>query len=129
MMKDVYPDKVTYQVGVTPETGWSAGQIHQRHRWRWGLEACYHEITAAWGMGHKLLARRGDIYRVLVALMVLLYALLQGYERTGAKRQTLQAYQRAFTLGPTPLIVWCGGWCAVLAVHEVNRLIHMGRAP
>ncbi len=129
VIRDVYPDHVRYQVVVTPETGWTAGQIHDRHRWRWALEECYNEVTRCWQLGEKLLARRGDIYRALVALMMLLYALLQLYQRTGAQRHTLTHYQRLFRLGPTHLVVWCGGWCAVLQVHEVNTLVNGPRAP
>jgi hypothetical protein len=129
VIKDVYPDKESWQVVVTPEESWSAGQIHERHRWRWGIEECYRDLTSYWQLGEKMLSRRADIYQVLVALMMLLYSMLQLYERTGAKRQTLLKYQRAFLLGPTHVLVYCGGWFAMVRLHEVNPLINMNRSP
>jgi hypothetical protein len=129
VIRDRYPDKVCYQVIVTPQTRWSATQIHERHRCRWDIEESFNEMTACWQLGQKLLARRGDLYRALVALMVVLYGLLQLYARSGAQAQTLRQHQRAFKLGPTHLLVRCGGYCALMRVHEVNELINMGRSP
>jgi len=125
VVRDVAEGKVTYQVFVTPETKWDATQIHGRYRSRWDIEEFYNVVTVYWGLGEKLLARRGDIYRTIVSLMMLLSALLALFEATGHEKRTLQEYQRAFKLGPTHLIVRCGGWFALLRPREVNALINM----
>ena len=124
VIRDVYPDAVRYQVIVTPETRWTADQIHERSRSRWDIEEFFCILTVHWGLGRKLLARRIDIYRALVSLMMLLSALLQLFEASGEERRTLKEYQNAFKLGATHLIVGCGGWFAVLRLHEVNALIN-----
>ena len=84
-------------------------------------------------MGAKGLARRADSYRALVSLMVLLFAMIELFQATGAEKQTLTEYQRAFKLGPTHLIARCGGCAAVVTMAEANALINqetpMSRAP
>lgn len=129
VLRDRYGGKVCYQVVVTPNTHWNATQIHERHRCRWDIEESFNEMTASWQLGQKLLARRGDLYRALVGLMVLLYGLLQVYARSGVEAVTLRKYQRAFKLGPTHLLVRCGGYCALMRVREVNALINQERDP
>lgn len=127
VIRDVYSDgRVILQVVVTPNETWTADQIHKRSRCRWDIEEVYNEVTAWWQLGQKRLAQRADTYRALVSLMVLLYALLRLYQATGAARRTLLAYQREFKLGPTHLIVKCGGYFAVVRHHEANGLINLG---
>jgi len=123
VIEDRYPDRGTTQVVLTPQATWNAGQIHQRSRCRWDLEETYNEITRCWRLGEKLLARRADIYRALVALTVLLYGLLRLFQASGAERKTLLSYQREFKLGPTHLVARCGGYCAVVDLEELNDLL------
>lgn len=123
VIQDHYSDQVTTQVVLTPQGTWTAAQIHQRSRCRWDLEETYNEITRCWQLGEKLLARRADIYRALVSLMVLLYGLLRLFQATGAEKKTLAGYQREFKLGPTHLVARCGGYCAVVDLEELNDLL------
>lgn len=123
VIEDRYPDRVTIQVALTPQTEWSASQIHQRSRCRWDLEEVYNEVTRCWRLGEKGLARRADIYRALVGLMVVLYALLRLFQASGGEKKTLLGYQREFKLGPTHLVARCGGYCAVVTLEELNDLL------
>jgi hypothetical protein len=134
VIRDRYADgTVILQVSVTPEAGasdkawdkpWSAEQIHKRVRCRWDIEEVYGELTACWQLGSKGLARRADTYRALVSLMILLSGVLRAYQVSGAAKRTLLTYQREAKLGPTHLIVRCGGAFAVLRPEEVNALIN-----
>ena len=85
VIRDTYLDHLDIQVVVTPTTVWTAEQIHARYRCRWDLEETYLELMICWRLGE--IARRTDSYRVLVALMVLLYALIELFQATGAENR------------------------------------------
>ena len=126
VIRDTYADgTVVLQVAVTPWEKWNADQIHKRVRCRWDIEEVYGELTACWQLGSKGLARRADTYRALVSLMILLYGVLRAYQVSGAAKRTLLAYQREAKLGPTHLIVRCGGAMAVVRPDELNALINL----
>jgi IS4 transposase len=128
VIRDVYPDRVHTQVVVTPDPLWDTEQIHGRYRCRWSLEELYRELTTCWQLGEKGLARRADSYRALVALMLLLFAMIELFQASGAEKQSLAERQRAFKLGATHLIARCGGLAAVVTLREANALINMEKS-
>ena len=133
VIRDVYPDRIHLQVIVTPDPLWNTEQIHGRYRCRWSLEELYRELTTCWQLGEKGLARREDSYRALVALMLVLYAMIELFQATGAERMSLAERQQAFKLGATHLIAQCDGFAAVVTMREANELIQreasMARSP
>lgn len=75
VIRDTYPDRVTYQCLVTTDLHLSAHDLHQCNRDRWGIEESFMDLTRYWGLD-SLGACRIPVAVAQVHFIFLAYTLL-----------------------------------------------------
>ena len=97
LVRDSYPPStkhplglLTYEGLLTSQMEWTGGEINGGWRRRWAIENTLGQMTTYWGLGEWQIGVY-EVYRALILMMALTYAVLQAYLQPERHPQSLQA--------------------------------------
>jgi Transposase DDE domain len=141
VVRDRYPPspkhpegKETAEYLVTSCSEWEGLEIHAGWRRRWDVESTFGQMTLGWGLGRWQIGV-SEVYRALILIMALTYAILQAYRTPERHHLSLQrvADELAEQQREARMLVRVGENCVIAGPAMLNRWLAMGlltiRAP
>jgi hypothetical protein len=134
LVRDTYPPSAKHPEGtvtleglLTSRMEWTGTEINGGWRRRWALENTFGQMTTYWGLGEWQIGVYA-VYRTLILLMALTYAVLQAYLTPERHHQSLQgvADRLAAEQREARWLVRVGEACVVVAPGQLNDWIARG---
>jgi Transposase DDE domain len=134
LVRDTYPPSAKHPEGTVTDEGlltsrmeWTGAEINEGWRRRWALENTFGQMTVYWGLGEWQIGL-DEVYRALILIMALTYAVLQAYLTPERHHLSLQgvADQLAQQQREARLLVRVGGCCVIADPGLLNEWVAKG---
>jgi hypothetical protein len=134
LVRDTYPPsekhpegRITYEGLVTSRKEWTGTEIHLGWRRRWSLENTFNQMTTFWDLGKWQIGLYG-VYRSLILIMAVTYAVLQAYLTPERHHLSLQgvADQLAQQQREAGMLVRVGRCCVIADPGRLNDWVVKG---